>query len=47
MKDILQETAQRLLVLMVLLCLFSVLYVIGCAGVLKTVIFDDWRFSGC
>lgn len=41
MKEILQETAQRLLVLMVLLCLFSVFYVIGCAGVVKTALFSE------
>lgn len=41
MKEILQETAQRLLVLMVLLCLFSVLYVVGCAGVVKTALFSE------
>lgn len=45
MKSIAHEVGQRLLVLGVLLCLFSVIYVLGCAGVLKTVMIDDWSTS--
>lgn len=47
MKEIGQEVARRMLVLTVLLCLFSVFCVVGCVGIAKTVIFDDWRVSGC
>lgn len=45
MKSIAHEIGQRLLVLGVLLCLFSAIYVIGCAGVFKTVMLNDWRHA--
>lgn len=46
MKEICQETVQRLLVLMVLLCLFSVFYVVGCVAVVKTALFDEIVIDG-
>jgi len=46
MNNLPRQIGQRLFVLTVLLCAFSVIYVIGCAGVTKSVMLNDWGVRG-